>query len=363
MISARSPKSGRSRLPRATAGTALFAAGALALAGCGGSGPAGGGEGELQEMTAVTFLPMESFTFAPEMYAYAGGYFADHGLDVTLEPVKGTAAAVQAVLGGAADITRVSSIDSMPPLEDGQSIVPIGTMAYKSNLRVVSSEGNPIESPADMADQTMGMGSIGGTSEKMLNLALDAGGVDRDSVTRQAVPVTGATYQLVKQEQLAGYIVSLDTSIQLGLQNPDAVVTDAGLAEAPDIQTWLATQDSLDDEQSSQNITAFLAAIEDAVQDIIDDADNDFENVIATLRDSGDFDFAALDDDDVAAQALDFYVNNTWVDPDGDTPLLAHNSEAWTHAYDTYVEAGLLDGGQDPAAWLDSDHLPAEDAE
>lgn len=340
---------------------AVLAAGALALGGCAQSSGGGGGDGDLQEMTVVTFLPLESFTFTPEMYAYAGGYFEDHGLDVTLEPVKGSAAATQAVLGGAADITRVSSIDSFPPLEDGQPLVGVGTMAYKSNIRVVSTESKPVESAEDMEGETMGMGSIGGTSEKVLDIDLDDAGVERDSVTRQAVPVTGATYELVKQGQLAGYIVSLDTSIQIAQQNPDAVVDDAGLSDVPDIQTFLATEDTLADEQKSENVTAFLAAIRDAVQDIIDDADNDFANVLKTLRDSGDFSFAALEDDDVAIEALDFYTQNTWIDPDApDTPILTHNEEAWTNAYDTYTEAGLLKGGNDPSEWLTSDYLPED---
>ena len=227
-------------------------------------------------------------------------------------------------------------------------------MAYKSNIRVVSTESKPVESAEDMEGETMGMGSIGGTSEKVLDIDLDDAGVERDSVTRQAVPVTGATYELVKQGQLAGYIVSLDTSIQIAQQNPDAVVDDAGLSDVPDIQTFLATEDTLADEQKSENVTAFLAAIRDAVQDIIDDADNDFANVLKTLRDSGDFSFAALEDDDVAIEALDFYTQNTWIDPDApDTPILTHNEEAWTNAYDTYTEAGLLEGGQRPVRMAD----------
>lgn len=358
MISAHQ-KRGSARRRRGGIGVAVLSAGALLLSACGGSSQAGSGEG-LAPITAVTFLPMESFTFTPEMYASAGGYFEKHGLDIDLQAVKGTSAAVQAVLGGAATITRVSSVDAFPAMEEGQPLVAVGTMAYKSNLRVVSTAENPVESPDDMAGETIGLGSIGGTSEKILDIALDAGGVDRGDVARQAVPVTGATYELVKQGQIAGYVVSLDTSILLGAQNDDAVVTDAGLEVAPDIQTWLTTGENLEDAQTAESTTAFMAAIRDAVQDVIDDADNDFENVIATLRDSGEYSFAALEDDEIAAEALEFYTTQTWIDPEADTPLLGNNPDSWAATYEVYADAGYLAGGEDPAQWMTDEHLPSE---
>ncbi|GAA3660357.1 hypothetical protein GCM10022202_21570 [Microbacterium marinilacus] len=350
------------RRGRRAGAVAGLAAAALALAACGGSpeaaGEGGEGSGELAEMVVVSFLPLESFTFTPEMYAYAGGYFEKHGLDVELQAVQGTSAAIQALLGGSATLTRASTVDLFPPLEQGQPLTAVGTMAYKSNVRVVSSTENPVESPADMAGETIGMGSIGGTSEKLLNLALDAEGVPRDEVARQAVPVTAAAFELVKQEHLAGYIVSLDTSMQIAQQNEDAVVTDAGLGGSPDIQTWIATEDTLADPEQAENVRAFLAAIEEAVQDVIDDADNDFANVIETLRSSGDFTFAALDDDEVAQGVLEIYTSQTWVSPDGDTALLENDLDAWQSAYDTYVEAGFLEGGADPGEWITEEYLP-----
>ena len=365
-VKAQGPSSPRRRFTRLTA--ALATAGALVLSACAGSGASGadssadagsGEQAELTKMVVVTFLPLESFTFTPEMYAFAGGYFEKHGLDVQLQPVQGTAAAIQTLLGGATPITRASTVDVFPGMEQGQPIVAVGTMAYKSNLRVVSADSDAVESPQDMEGKVIGMGSIGGTSEKMLNLALDAEDVPRDSVTRQAVPVTGATYELVKQGQLSGYIVSLDTSIALGQQNPDAVVSPAGLGDAPDMQAWITTQSNLDDPERVEQIEAFLAAIKEATQAVIDDAPNNFENVLATLRESGDFAFAALDDDEVATTALETYTSQTWVDATGERELLQNDFDGWTNAYDTYVDAGLLKGGHDPKDWITDDYLPA----
>jgi NitT/TauT family transport system substrate-binding protein len=345
------------------AAAALVAAASLAIAGCSGTpatDPDGEAPADLTDIVVVSFLPLQSFTFTPEMYAYSSGIFEEHGLDVQLQPVQGTAAAIQTLLGGATPITRVSTVDVMPGMESGQPIVAIGTQAYRSNLRIISTEGNAIESAEDMEGKTIGMGSVGGTSEKMLNFALDAAGVPRDSVTRQAVPVTAATYELVKQGQLDGYIVSLDTSIGIVNQNPDAVSSPAGLVDAPERQVWITTQTNLENEDRVDQIERFLAAIKEATQEIIDDSENDFANVLATLRDSGDWEFAALDDDAIAVEALTTYTTETWIDSTGTVGLLENDDDYWTTIYDAYVDGGLLKGGGDPGAWITSDLLPAD---
>lgn len=358
-----SPWSSRSRL---RAATAVLIAASLALAGCAGADSgtsAAGGEeapANLDKIVVVSFLPLQSFTFTPEMYAYSAGIFEEHGLDVQLQPVQGTAAAIQTLLGGATPITRVSTVDVMPGMESGQPIVGVGTMAYRSNLRVISTEENPIESAEDMEGKVIGLGSVGGTSEKMLDFALDDAGVPRDSVTRQAVPVTSATYELVKQGQLDGYVVSLDTSIGIVEQNDDAVSSPAGLVDAPERQVWITTESNLEDAGQVEDIERFLAAIKEATQELIDDRENDFANVLATLRDSGDWDFAALEDDAIAVQALETYTTETWIDSTGTVGLLENDDDFWTDIYDAYVDGGLLEGGGDPSAWITSDLLPAD---
>ncbi|MDF2555992.1 MAG: ribY 2, partial [Microbacterium sp.] len=165
---------------------------------------------------------------------------------------------------------------------------------------------------------------------------------------------------VVRQGQLDGYIVSLDTSLAIGQQNDDAIVDDAGLGDAPDIQTWITTESNLQDEAKTAQIEAFLAAIREAVQDVIDDAPNDFENVLKTLRDSGDWTFPALEDDEVAVDALEVYTTQTWVDEDGGVPLLENDLDAWSETYDIYSDAGLLQGGKDPSEWITNDYVPAD---
>ena len=50
----------------------------------------------VQRITMVTTAPIESMTYAPEMVAMARGDFARHGLEVDLQALQGSPAAVQA---------------------------------------------------------------------------------------------------------------------------------------------------------------------------------------------------------------------------------------------------------------------------
>ncbi|GAA3661852.1 ABC transporter substrate-binding protein [Microbacterium marinilacus] len=344
------PRDRRARL-RAVVGTGLAAA-ALALSACadgGGAASSGGdpGSGDPVALTYVSFLPLESLTFAPEMMADAGGFFEKHGLDVTLEPVNGTPVAIQSVLGGAAQVTRLSTVDSMPPMVDGQPITAVGTMMHNSILQVVSHESNPIESAADLEGTTLGMGSVGGTSEKMLDLALADAGVDPESVDRQVVGVGPATFDLVRAGQLDGYIVSLDTAEAIAAANDDAVTSPAGLDGTPDVQTYVATPEYL--EQSPETVKAFLAAIKEAVQFMIDD--EDLDETLEILRSK--YSFANLQDDAIAKAALETLRTTAWIG-DGSTPLLQNSMDEWTGSYEILNGAGMVDDG-DPTQWIELD--------
>jgi len=363
-MTARTPATTLVRRLRRMSVAALATAG-LALGGCSSTGPSsdgGGADGgeELRPLTVLSYLPLESYSFTPEMYAYAGGYFEDNGLDVTLQSVQGSAPAVQAIIGGAADITRVSSVDIMPGLEDGQPVDVVGVATRGLTLRLVSSEENPIETPEDLEGATIGLGSIGGTSERQLNFSLDNAGVPRDSVERQAVPVTAATFELVRQGQLDGYVVSLDTSIAIANQNDDAVVSEAGLNDSLDAQVWIVNEAELDDPEQAELIQPFLTAIRQAMQAVVDDADEDYANVIQTLRDSGEFTFAALDDDAIGSEAIATLIEDEWYDDERELELLEIDADDWSAIYDQYADGGLVDGDADPTEWLNDEYLPAE---
>lgn len=330
---------------RAMIGATAVAAAVFALTGCGSGGGDDAAEGT--EFTFLSYLPLESLSMAPDMVALSGGYFADHGLDVTLQPVKGAPVALQSVLGGVGPLTRVGSIDLMTAAADGQALTNVGTIVTGPSLRIVSADGNPLEKPEDFEGATIGIPSEGGTSDKSLTLMLEKAGIDPDSVKRQVVGLTPGTFALVQKGQIDGYMVSIDTSEIVLAQNDDAVVMTPDSGSGADTQIYTTTPDQL--EEHGDEIEEYLAAVQEAVQFMLDDEDN--SKTLELLRE--DYDFATLNDDAVANAALD-EAKKMWSNDEG---LLHTDPDAWTAGYDDLVESGLAAGGGDAASWMTNDEI------
>jgi NitT/TauT family transport system substrate-binding protein len=325
-----------------------MAAGPVLLTACG-SDAAGSGGGEA--VTFLSYLPLETLSLAPELLAVTGGHFADHGLDVTLQPVKGSPQAMQTLLAGSGPVSRVGQIDVMTAVaEANQPLVNIGTLTRGSSLRFVYSRNDPLTEPADFLGKTMGVPSEGGTSDKVVSLVLANAGLDPAKVGRQVVGLTPGTFTLVQQGRLAGYVVSIDTANVVLSQHDDAAVFDPGTVVRSDSQVYVATRDGV--ENNGATLTAFLAGIRDALSAMV--ADESLEKTIETLR--GEYSFASLDDDEIAHASLST-MRELWTGGDPAAPLLVTDRTAWVSGYDELTAANLARTGGDAAGWFDNSLL------
>jgi NitT/TauT family transport system substrate-binding protein len=349
------PLSRRSFLTRSALTVVAATAGPSLLAACGSEAGAGGGGGAGGEkVTFLSYLPLETLSLAPELLAVAGGHFANHGLDVTLQPVKGSPQAMQTLLAGAGPVTRLGQIDVMTAAaESNQPLVNIGTLTRGSSLRFIYSKRNhPLAKPEDFLGQTMGVPSEGGTSDKVVSLVLANAGLDPKQTKRQVVGLTPGTFNLVQQGRIVGYVVSIDTANVVTAQNPDAGVFDPGVIVKSDSQVYVATRDGI--QQDPDTLRAFMAAIHDALAAMV--ADEPFDETLGQLRDR--YSFGALDDDKVAKDSMVTF-RELWTGGDKSKPLLVTDEAAWVAGYEELAAAGVAKSGGDAASWIDNGLLPA----
>jgi NitT/TauT family transport system substrate-binding protein len=320
------------------------------LAACGSDGA---DAGDVQKITFLSYLPLETLSLAPELLAVAGGHFAKHGLDVTLQPVKGSPQAMQTLLAGTAPITRIGQIDLMAAVaEAGQPLVNIGTLNRGSVLRFIYSKKNrPLEKPADFVGQTMGVPSEGGTSDKVVSLVLANAGLDPKQTKRQVVGLTPGTFNLVQQGRIAGYVVSIDTAAIVASQSDDAGVFNPGTYVKSDSQVYVTTKDAM--QKESETLKAFMAGIRDALAAMV--ADAALTETIKQLR--AKYSFATLDDEKIAKESLSA-LRQTWVGADPSKPLLVTDEAAWTAGYQELAAAGIAKSGANSASWFDNRLLP-----
>lgn len=344
----------RSFLARSAATVAAAAAGPTLITACG-SDAAGSGDGE--QVTFLSYLPLETLSLAPELLAVAGGHFANNGLAVTLQPVKGSPQAMQTLLAGSGPITRVGQIDVMTAVaEKQQPLVNIGTLTRGSSVRFVYSKDNvDLADPESMLGKTMGVPSEGGTSDKVVSLVLANAGLDPEQVTRQVVGLTPGTFNLVQQGRLAGYVVSIDTANVVLSQHEDAGVFDPGTIVKSDSQVYVATQDGLT--ENATVLKGFMAGIRDALAAMVDD--ESFDKTLDTLR--GEYSFASLDDDEIAKTSLS-QMRELWTGGDPSKPLLVTDEARWVAGYDELTAAKVAEPGGDAKSWFDNGMLPKAEA-
>jgi NitT/TauT family transport system substrate-binding protein len=353
--------SGLARRGRPRWRPALAAASAVTLlAACGGGDEAGGGDGGssaggLQEVTFLNILPLESLTFTPELVAASCGHFEEQGLDVTFETTQGSAPAIQTVLAGGALITRVGDMETMLAVgERDAPLVNVGQINKTGTIRFVSAESDPLESAEDIENRLMGTPSEGGTSEIILKLVAATAGISPDDVQTQVVGVAPGVFDLVTSGRVGGYIVSLDTSVALEQQQPEAVVYNPSDAVRSGGQVYVTSQEQADDPEKQEQLRKYLAAIQAAVQSVVADQANGYAETIECLS---EYEIPTLQDPEVGKAALDQYVES-WTAA-GEDQIARTDPEQWQTVYEEMSGSGFVPEGLDPAEWYTNEFAPA----
>ncbi len=163
----------------------LAAVGAIALlttaAACGGDDD-GGGEGsaggETTSITVTTPFP-SCLAFFPVYVALERGYFADEGLEVSVEPLDGSGATIQAVQAGRAQIAMPSPGPFMQAVERGGELQNVYTMYQGDIFSVVVPGDSEIQSIEEREGEKVGIGSPdGGEVAYVKSLLTEAAGLE-----------------------------------------------------------------------------------------------------------------------------------------------------------------------------------------
>lgn len=334
-------------LSRTAAALAVAGSSTLLLS-CGGPDEQAAGGAKL---TFLAILPLTTLTFAPELLADAGGYFADQGLDVSFQSTHGSAQAIQLVLAGSAPLTRIGQIEAVSHAANRDApIMNVGTVIKESSIRFVSSSKAPLRTPADFAGKKVGIPSEGGSTDTQLDLLLASAHIDPKSVERQVVGVGPGVFNLVQQGRIAGFAVSIDTAKILEKQSPDAVVLRPGQFIESGAQLYMVCTDDLTEHR--EIVRKYLAAVYAALDFMI--ADDGFDKTLQILRRK--YSFSTLEDTDVAKDSLGEYVQ-VWT-AQGKDNVLRTVPERWRRGYEELVQVGQAKAGLDPSKWFTNALLP-----
>ncbi|OLT04669.1 hypothetical protein BJF90_21745 [Pseudonocardia sp. CNS-004] len=300
----------------------------------------------------MNVIPIESLTYTPEIIAKASGHFAAEGLDVQFQVTRGSAQAIQTVIAGGAQITRVGDTEMMVATgERGAPVKAVAQPSQASTLRVLSSAERPVATPQDMRGKMIGIPSEGGTSETLVDtLATSAGLTDTD-LSKQVVGLSPGVFDLVKQGRIDAYLVAMDASVVVKQQEPGAVVLDPAQFIAGGTQVYMTSQETLDDPTKRDVVQRYLRAIKAAMEQVI--ADEPLDETLELL--GSEYDIPVLKQPEVAKETLRTYIAS-WQANEG--ALLETPADKWTAIYEEAVGVGQLPAGLDPSAWFTNELLP-----
>ena len=299
--------------------------------------PTGGGVGpsldESPELRPVTLLLgfRPDVQFAPFYVAQRDGFYADAGLEVTIEH-KGAPDVQRLVADGQAEFGVADATDVMIAGTAGIPITYVSTLYQAFPVALIGPAGEVPQDPAELAGLTIGTPGKFGSSWHALLALLDAGGLTEDDVTIREYP------QFNQVDGLANGDVNLIT----GFRNNEPL-----RLRARDIEVELLTvdeiaplpgpglivgEDLLSDDPDL--VRAFVEATAAAQAEVIGDPDSGFaaaETAVPTIA----------EDPDVARAVLDATIE-LWRGEEFASGRIPE--DLWRAAYETMQRLGFIDG-------------------
>ena len=145
--------------------------------------------GAFAQNTAITLvIPNPSaLNVFPVHNAIGEGYFAEEGLDVTVEAVNGSASVLQTLASGAGQIGEPGPGPVLAARSRGEDVVFIYNLFVKTGFLLVVPEDSDAQSPADLKGTVIGVGTADGAEVGFTrNMLTDAGlteGTDYEFLT------------------------------------------------------------------------------------------------------------------------------------------------------------------------------------
>lgn len=336
---------------------ALLAASSLALVGCA-AGAEVPSSSSSSESAATEANPAELFEltlahanpsciiFFPGYVAATQGYFAEEGLDVTIEGLNGSGAVLQAMAAGQADIGSPGAAPTILANATGQDVRYIANTAPGGLFQLVVPESSGITDAAGLEGATIGIATADGNEKNVAAAILAAAGVtnfDTLVVGEGATALAG-----FERGDIDAYAASLDTVAYI--ENGGVPLTNVtGTATAYLFGNGIAARGDFIDE-NPEVIAGFLRAYERAIEASV----ADFELVM-----EGCEEYSPQEAEDRGlSEALFNAMKDSLVSPDGDV-FGFNNLAYWENVKQDLIDAGEKVEAVDVSTVFTNDYLPS----
>ena len=291
---------------------------------------------------------MSPFGFIPDfiemMNAVAGGHLARHGFEPRLLGANGTAQALQQLAAGQVQFVRAAAIDMIRAVATADApLVAVATSHQGSTFHMISLPERPIREARDLAGKTIGIVSVGGTTDIFLDLILRQANLARDAVRREVTGNSPGALQFIRQGRVDAFMASIVVPVTLRRQNEriEAWSTDK-YAPMPS-QCYVTTREIA--ERRPETVVRFLRGMRDSMNEMLTQPNRPiFE------RAGAQFEIPGIRDLDNVVAVSDASKQELWL-ARGRENLLRNVPELWASGFEALRRAELPVPRDPAAAW------------
>ena len=163
---------------------------------------------QMQEVAFVQPSPSAINSF-PVFVAIGEGYFADEGLEVTVESLNGSAAVLQLIEAGQAEFGRPGPGPELAGRARGADVVVIYNVAARTNFGIVVEQDSEVQDVGELGGTVIGTGTADGAEVGFArNVLLGAGLEEGDDYTFLTVGDGGPATAAFTRGEIAAYSAS-----------------------------------------------------------------------------------------------------------------------------------------------------------
>lgn len=183
--------------------------------------------------------------YLPTTLARELGFYQEEGLDVDLQDFAGGSKALQALVGGSADVVSGFYDHTIQMAADGRELVAFVTMLRFPGLVLVTSPQSAAQltSIGDLKGRILGVTTAGSSSQMLLTYLLQRHGVAADGVSITAIGSAATAIAAIEHGKVDAGMMADPAYTLVATRNPSVRVladlrTEAGVREAFDTGSY-----------------------------------------------------------------------------------------------------------------------------
>ncbi len=258
-----------------------------------------------QGAEAMTYMTPFGFLmdYVETIYGKTSGIFEKRNVDLKIEGGRGSSMAIQQLTAGNILVSRTGGTDLLKAYAKEPQLVAIASVYPKDLFWVISNKETPINSVEEMAGKTIGVVSVGGATENLLDMMLAKAGIEKDAVKREAVGTAPAAFELIAAGRISAYI-STDLTLFLLQQagRPVSAWSIDKVAPSPG-DLYVTTKKAV--EEKPELLANFLLGVNDTLAALTASKPEDIIKSVST-----GYDLPETKRPDGGVPALDFAMKN-----------------------------------------------------